>query len=196
MTNLKHAFLLHLILTNVLSSVGQSPTADFFRQLPEYTDDYTAPMVASRLIDGLGFRFYWGTADLRTEDLSFRPSEGARSLEETLDHVLILSSIINATVQGESFNGLSLENKTYDEKRLMTLNELQSAREKLQSLTDKELSGLRIRIGTQTDLPFWNLINGPIADAINHVGQIITFRRTTGNPINPKISVLLGTVKG
>ncbi|HNP07210.1 MAG TPA: hypothetical protein PKN99_06270 [Cyclobacteriaceae bacterium] len=44
----------------------------------------------------------------------------------------------------------------------------------------------------KTEYPFWNLLNGPIADAIWHVGQVVSFRRSSGNPINSKAEVLLG----
>ncbi|MEP7323793.1 MAG: hypothetical protein ABI761_17840 [Saprospiraceae bacterium] len=39
-----------------------------------------------------------------------------------------------------------------------------------------------------TEYPFWNLINGPISDALWLVGQVISFRRSSGNPIVPGIS--------
>ena len=40
--------------------------------------------------------------------------------------------------------------------------------------------------------PIWNLINGPITDAIYHCGQIVSFRRSSGNPIPPGVNVFLG----
>lgn len=42
------------------------------------------------------------------------------------------------------------------------------------------------------ELPFWNEINGPIADALWHVGQVVSLRRSSGNPFNPKVNVLTG----
>jgi hypothetical protein len=39
--------------------------------------------------------------------------------------------------------------------------------------------------------PFWHVINGPIADALTHVGQVNSFRRLAGNP-TPKANVFLG----
>jgi hypothetical protein len=37
-------------------------------------------------------------------------------------------------------------------------------------------------------LPFWHMINGPIADAISHVGQINTLRRLHGKvPIQANV---------
>jgi hypothetical protein len=59
-------------------------------------------------------------------------------------------------------------------------------RESLISLTDEELS--RVTIDGN---PFWYIINGPLADALTHVGQINSFRRMAGNPA-PKARVFLG----
>lgn len=36
------------------------------------------------------------------------------------------------------------------------------------------------------------LINGPITDAIYHTGQVVSFRRTSGNPIPKGVNVFLG----
>ena len=36
---------------------------------------------------------------------------------------------------------------------------------------------------------------GPIADALWHVGQVVTFRRSSGNPFNSKASVFTGKVR-
>ena len=43
-----------------------------------------------------------------------------------------------------------------------------------------------------TEFPFWNLINGPSADALWHVGQVVSFRRSSGNPFPSGVSVLQG----
>ena len=59
----------------------------------------------------------------------------------------------------------------------------------------EDLSQFKIvfnRGGKTSEYPFWNQINGPIADAIWHTGQIITHRRTSGNPYNSKASVFTG----
>ena len=44
-------------------------------------------------------------------------------------------------------------------------------------------------------MPFWNQLNGPIEDAVWHSGQIVVFRRASGNPISKKISVSTGKVR-
>lgn len=43
-----------------------------------------------------------------------------------------------------------------------------------------------------TEYPFWNQINGPIEDAVWHAGQIVSLRRSAGNPFDSKVSLLSG----
>ena len=60
--------------------------------------------------------------------------------------------------------------------------------------TSDDISQFKIMFG-EREIPFWNNINGPIADAIWHCGQIASFRRITGNRINPNVNHFMGTVK-
>ncbi|MFT7499284.1 MAG: hypothetical protein ACI8QP_001887, partial [Porticoccaceae bacterium] len=46
-----------------------------------------------------------------------------------------------------------------------------------------------------SEYPFWDLINGPIEDAVWHSGQLVSFRRSSGNPMNPKVNFLTGKVR-
>jgi hypothetical protein len=46
-----------------------------------------------------------------------------------------------------------------------------------------------------SEYPFWNNLNGPIADAIWHTGQVVLLRRSSGNPFNSKVSVLSGKLR-
>ena len=48
---------------------------------------------------------------------------------------------------------------------------------------------------SQTGYPFWNMINGPIADALWHAGQVASFRRSSGNPMNPRVDVFMGNLR-
>ena len=52
-----------------------------------------------------------------------------------------------------------------------------------------------IQVGIVSEYPFWNQLNGPIADAIWHVGQVVSFRRTAGNSLPKGPSFLTGTVR-
>lgn len=174
---------------------GQARSTDFFYQIPENPEDYTAGTVAGRIVDGLGFRYYWATEGLTKEDLLFRPSEEARSIEETVDHILSLSDVILNSVNEQPSKGVTMDGMTFEAKRSQTLENIMNTSLLLKGATDEDLTRFNMVFSETIQYPFWNMLNGPIADAINHVGQIITLRRTNGNPINQNISVLQGTVK-
>lgn len=162
-----------------------------YYEIPEVSENFTAGTVAARLVDGLGFRYYHASDGLTEKNLAFVSSEGSRSVEETLEHIYDLSKIIvNACLQKE--NNRVKEELSYAELREKTLNNLKTAADILR--TSDDISEYNIIFGTNK-IPFWNNINGPIADAIWHAGQLASFRRITGNPINSKVNHFNGTVR-
>ncbi|MCH7525240.1 MAG: hypothetical protein IIC74_09625 [Bacteroidetes bacterium] len=163
-----------------------------YYEIPEYPETYTAGTVAARMIDGLGFRYYWATEGLRDEDLAYKPSEDARTTAETLDHIYGLSKIIvNATLKKPNSRAEEPE-MTFAEKRKKTLENIKTAADILRTSTD--VSEFKIVFGLN-EYPFWNQINGPIEDAVWHCGQVVSFRRSSGNPFNSKANVFTGKVK-
>ena len=148
------------------------------------------------MVDGLGFRFYWATEGLRPEDLAFKPSEKGRTTEETIDHIVGLTNFVYNSALKRENESLDIEGKTFEEKRAITLNMLKEISDIFRSCDDLSKFKIVFKRGDQTnELPFWNQINGPIADALWHVGQVVTHRRTSGNPFNSKVSVFTGTVR-
>ena len=170
-----------------------------YYQIPDYPENYTPATVAARMIDGLGFRYYWATESLRKEDLEFRPNDEARTILETLDHILGLSRVIlNATKNEATIRSTEKETLSYEQLRKMTLENLKAASDLLKSNAGKDLADCNVvfkRGEKIKSFPFWNLINGPIADAIWHVGQVVSFRRSSGNPFNSKASVFNGKLR-
>lgn len=170
-----------------------------YREIPAYPESYTAESVVARMIDGLGFRFYWATEGLRAEDLAFRPTPEARSSEETIDHILGLSTIVLNALQDQPNvrSGEEISPLSFEVKRKKTLEILQEVSNILKQADTKikDHSMVFQNGANKTEFPFWNLINGPIADALWHVGQVVTFRRSSGNPFNGKASVLTGKVR-
>ena len=125
------------------------------------------------------------------KDLAFKPTEEARTTGETLNHILGLSQVIlNATLKVA--NGAKQPEMTFAEKRKKTLENLQQASNILKESTD--VSDYKLIFG-DTEIPFWNVINGPISDALWHTGQVVSFRRSSGNPFPKGVSVLRGTKK-
>jgi uncharacterized damage-inducible protein DinB len=170
-----------------------------YYQIPDYPEKYTSATVAARMIDGLGFRYYWATENLREEDLKFRPNDEARTVLETLDHIYSLSQVIvNAAKNQPNIRPVEEQNFTFEQLRKKTLENFKEASDLLKADVEKDLGELTMvfqRSEKTTEFPFWNLINGPIADAIWHVGQVVSFRRSSGNPLNPKVSVLNGKLR-
>ncbi|MEO9485437.1 MAG: hypothetical protein ABJG47_18400 [Ekhidna sp.] len=179
----------------ICQATCQGNKLDYYYEIPTAPTEYTAGSVAARVVDGLGFRYYWGTEGLRQEDLGFKPSDEARTIEETMDHIVSLTQILVDAVNEKPFGGVDLEGKSYEDKRNMTLRNIREAGEKLKKSSSEDLERYDMIFSSSNEFPFWNLLNGPIADAINHVGQIISIRRTSGNPYNQNISVLRGKVK-
>ena len=166
-----------------------------YREVPNYLDNYSAGTVAARLIDGLGFRFYWATEGLSEDNLKFKPSSDGRTISQTVQHVYEMSwMVVNST--NNVVNQRADTTLTFREMREVTLNNLYQASEILKNSDD--LENMKIiyegRNG-RVEYPFWNNLNGPIADCLWHVGQIVSFRRTAGNPIADNLSFFNGTVK-
>jgi hypothetical protein len=170
-----------------------------YREIPAYPDSFSAENAVARMIDGLGFRFYWATEGLRPEDLAFRPTPEARSSEETIDHILGLSTMLlnSLTNRPNVRSGEETSPLTFEVKRRKTLEILKEASDLLRS-PDARLENYTIVFqngGTRNEFPFWNMLNGPIADALWHVGQVVSFRRSSGNPFNSKASVFTGKLR-
>ena len=170
-----------------------------YYEIPHYPEKYTPETVVIRMIDGIGFRFYWATEGLRPQDLEFKPSPEARTSEETVDHILGLSYVILNAIQKKvnTKSGEETSPLTFEMKRRLTLENLKTASDLLKN-SKGNLDDYKIifKNGDKTtEYPFWNLINGPIEDAVWHVGQVVSFRRSSGNPFNSKVSVLAGKVR-
>ena len=163
-----------------------------FAEIGPYPENYSAQGVLHRLISGLGYRFYWASADLRPEDLNYRPSNDSRATIEILEHIYKLSATIAGTLEGSPVESDHVQ-MTYQELRKGTLYHLQSAVSALNEVTDfSELSVKIVRPSQTYEFPFWHLINGQISDALWHSGQVVMNRRASGNPIKPGVNVFLG----
>ena len=162
-----------------------------FAEVPEYPEQFTAGTMAARMVESLGFRFYWATEGLKETDLDYRPDEASRTTGETVEHILGLSYVVvNATLKQPNGQN-NVADMNFEQKRSQTLLNLKMAADILRGSDD--ISQYQIIFG-EREIPFWNLVNGPIADAIWHCGQIASFRRVTDNPINPKINHFTGKV--
>ncbi len=188
----KLILLLFLLYTTYISAQDKP----YFYNIPEAPAVYNANTTVARMIDGLGFRYYWASYDLNEPDLAFKPNTDARTTRETLEHIDGLTEVILNTMAGKKVTGNSKKAElSYEELRNKTLLQIRQASDLLKN-EDVHPENLKLQFGdTKSDIPFWNLINGPIADAIWHVGQVVSFRRSSGNPLPAGVDVLLGVKK-
>ncbi|MBC3847294.1 hypothetical protein H8K90_12930 [Winogradskyella echinorum] len=179
-----------LLLSNLL--LAQDEPKLPYNEIPEYSEEFTAGTMAARMIDALGFRYYWASDSLTVKDLEYKANEEGRSTEATIKHIYDLSKIIVNSTLKEPNTSRGKEELSYEAMRAKTLTNLKTAADILRESDD--ISQFKIIFGEQ-EIPFWNQVNGPIADAIWHCGQIVIYRRTTGNPINPKVNHFTGKVR-
>lgn len=175
-----------------LSAFSQEEKMDLpYYEIPDYSEKFTAGTMAARMVDALGFRYYWASDRLNEKDLDYQANSDGRTSEETIQHIYDLSKIIvNSTLKQP--NSRAKVALSYADMRSKTLNNLKTAADILRKSDD--ISQYKIIFGDQ-EIPFWNQVNGPIADAIWHCGQLVIYRRTTGNPINPNINHFSGKVE-
>ena len=194
---MRHLFI--FLLTFQFSFLMAQQTPLPFSSIPPAPTTVNAPSALVRMVQGLGYRYHWASKDLRPEDVAYRPSAEAASCLETLQHIYGLTdAIANATQALPSPRPLKDVPKDMAELRRLTLERLKAAETTLLAADDADVEQMKVifqrgeKVYTFT---IWNLINGPISDAIYHTGQIVSFRRTTGNPIHTGVNVLVGKTK-
>ena len=190
---------LMLVIFSVSAQMSTDTTSLPYHEIPEYPESYAPGNIVGRMIDGLGYRYYWATHELRPEDLEYKPSESARSQRETLDHLYGLSQmILNAIQQSPNTGALQDPSLSFEELRAKTLKNFERTSQLLKQTPDRDLGEYPIvfqRPDRNSEIPFWHLLNGPIADALYHTGQVVSFRRSSGNPMHPGVSVFMGKTK-
>ena len=156
-----------------------------YQTLPAYPESCGSGAVLSRLVAGLGFRLHWATDGLLDEDASFRAHPEASSIGEVLEHI----GQMVVWIHGEFTRGLSNgsvlpdlpQEHSFTQRRAHCLESLALLESDLVRMDAEQLSAVRIE-SQRGDRPFWVALNGPLADALTHVGQISVWRRQLGKP--------------
>jgi hypothetical protein len=153
-----------------------------YYKLPDPPEEMNAANLLIRLVDTLGFRYRWATEGLREVNMEFQPCDSSMTLGDLMEHLYNLIAVTDTFITGQEHGrGASM---TLEERRKTTLDILVSLREKLHHLNDDYLEKRRwfVPWGGK-EYPIWFLINGPLSDALTHVGQVASWRRINGNPI-------------
>ncbi len=165
---------------------------NYFYEIKKFDENYSNKAIVSRFIHSVGFRYYWATEGLRDEDLKYKPSETGINTRETLEHIYGLSIMIhNGFHNKEITRSKSYPDLTYDELRKATLDLLKNTIMLLDNFSENDFQNNKIIFGKQS-YDLYNLFHGPISDSLYHIGQIVTFRRSSGNPIPIGVNHFLG----
>ena len=160
-----------------------------FEDISKTPIELTATNTLLRLVEGLAFRYRWATENLSEENIKFKPHPTSMNIEEVNAHIFDLVNSTFTVFGGEKQNKDSLN--SFQQIRKKSLFILQDLSERLKEMSDEDFS--EIEKNTSRKLPFWYWINGPLADALTHVGQITSWRRIAGNPQLKGVNVFIGT---
>ena len=196
---MRHLLILFFLINiNAMAQKKQTQKLPF-KSIPEASKNYESGNIVVRMIEGLGYRYYWATEGLQADDLDYKPSDSGQSTKETLEHIHGLASVLkNVSLNLSSIIPVPSQPEDLAQLRKQTLNSLEEAALNFKNKTPKELAELKVifeRGGKQSSFLFWNMINGPLADALYHTGQVVSFRRSSGNPLPKGVNVFIGKTK-
>lgn len=186
----KHIFSIFAIAVIFQMSFAQGES---FKSIAETPDTFNSGNLVARMVKGLGFRYYWATEGLRTEDLNFEPGNEARTSLQTIQHIYGLSEFLLSALEKRVFTGVDVSKFEFVELRSRTFTNLEKCVNILEASSNEDFKGYNIKFQDGRELPFWNAVNGPISDALWHTGQVVMLRRMSGNPFPKGVSVLSGT---
>ena len=170
----------------------QAQDKNYFYEIKKFDENYSSKAVVSRFIHSVGFRYYWATEGLELKDLSYKPSESGITTRETLEHIYGLSIMINSGLHNnEAIRSKTYPDLSFDELRDNTFNLLKNSIDILDEYKDSDFESNKIIFGDKK-FDLYNLFHGPISDSLYHIGQIVAFRRASGNPIPIGVNHFMG----
>lgn len=181
-------------LNSTTAQTMSKDTLPYF-EIGDYPEDFGPGSMLARYVDGLGYRYHWATEGLGENDLAYRPTPEASSSFETLEHVYGLSKTILNLARNTPNTREPKEEMTFEDLRSATLLNLQLASEYFNGKTAEQMERTKLKFerdGKVSEMDLWLAINGQMSDALYHVGQLVSFRRTTRNPMHPGVSVFRG----
>jgi hypothetical protein len=156
--------------------------------MPQPPENANAATILARLIDSIGFRLHWATEGLRAEDQDFCPGEGCMSTRELLKHIHGLVMRVDAAFGSDA---TVVEHKSFETLCAATLQTTNALARRVAANSDEEIAAAQLVRDDGKVISVWHLINGPLADALTHIGQINSWRRLAGNPTR-KVNLLFG----
>jgi len=148
-----------------------------YRKIPKYSEDINYGFVMSRIIDELGYTYYWASEGLNKED--YVNEHGSKNiLYALLENIDQVSYIIASLALNDPISGNIYVEKSLNELREKTLFNLKNTSNKLYLTEDT------------ANLPLWGILSKPISDVKWYIDQIISYRRKNGIPCDERIDPL------
>lgn len=149
-----------------------------YNKRPKYPKKITAGIVMAKMVDELGYKYYWATDSLLNDELRYTFHSGnlPRLLLKGVSQMS--ENIINSTSENKMKSELKLEEMSFEDLRKNTLFNL------------KEASSILIKNSDTSFFLNWNLFMKSIAFSDTYCDQIILFRENIGNPIKLKNEVV------
>lgn len=152
--------------------------------IPPHPEEINAQNILVRLVDTIKFRFQLSIMDLTVADYDYKINPTGKSLGELLTHIYKLQVTTLTALHPEHLYPANSPIETITDDTILILNSM-----RLKLLNIKEASDFE-KINLQ-GLSFWNLINGPLADTLTHIGQVNIIKRALVKPIR-KSSMIKG----
>jgi len=161
-----------------------------YQSLPNPPKTLSTGTILTRLVDSIGFRYQVATEGLTTNEINFRPTKESMDMMELLVHIYRLISWTGSAFEFSYATKKSFSD--FDELRTETLELCQAFSAFLADLSVEDIEKASVFLKRkERHYSFWYLINGPLADALTHIGQVNSWRRIAGNPIG-RISPFTG----
>lgn len=139
-----------------------------FEHLAMVPERCSASGVLQRLVDTIGYRFRRALVGIEDEQLGWRPQVDVQSIDELIDHI---GELIEATLA--ALERRERRRAVWDPFEIFDL--LMRLHQVLDDYDDEDLALIDFSVAG-----LWTLINGPLADALTHIGQINMLKRLQG----------------
>lgn len=151
-----------------------------FYTIPDPPASMSAGAVLGRLADAIGFRFRWATEGMSDADMPCKPAPDCMSLAEQIEHICDLLGTVAKNVGARQREPLA-QGAGFPLLRPRVLDLAADLSARFKAMSDADIAGSTLKSRGDPKL-IWNMVNGPLADCLTHIGQILSWRRLAGSP--------------
>lgn len=148
------------------------------------TNEFSATNVLARMVDSIILGHHLAAEGLTEKEVGFRPVEGSMNMEESLIRIHGMSLFtLRFLSQTQT---LKKEVPSYTDFMEQSLDYYTTLSQYLKNASDQDLeNSSQTNPRTGFEFTAWHFIICPLADCLKHIGQIISWRRISGNPQLP-----------